>query len=127
MTTTSYSRVKGNRPPPPPPPGWATEVEGRSPYFKMHTSWNHVRSAVGSSGGRGVRGGTVLEWDGSEWVVLVEIPPGTLKASHPFFLGTKGGPQDEEKETESVERRRRERVKALRSELMALEAEGSRG
>ncbi len=113
-------------PPPPPPPRWATAIAGRRPEFKMHTTWGHVRAAVGGSfmGVRGgVRGGNVYEWNGTEWVLLYDIPPGTPKKDNPFFLGTKGGPQDVEKMKRREEAARKARIDPLRQELEELEGD----
>jgi hypothetical protein len=107
---------------PPPPPKWATYINGRRPEFKMHAQWGHVRSAIGASyyGFRGgVRGGRVYEWDAvkDDWTLIWDVPPGTLKKDHQFFLGTKDGPQDVEKMKRREEAQKKARIAALEAEL----------
>lgn len=108
-------------PSPPPPPKWATYIQDRRPQFKMHSQRGHVRSAVGGGGYRGgsVRGGRVYEWDSQaeSWTLLHDIPEGTRKSEHPFFLGTKGGPQDVEKMAASAERNRLRQIAHLQSRI----------
>lgn len=66
-------------------PPFASEIEGRRPRFKTHSSIGPAKLAVGLPWvGRGVRGGKIYQWSGTEWELLFDVPAGLHGDSVPW-------------------------------------------